>query len=106
MSQICCLKFFSILSLSLVVFISSHALAQDPDELEISTQKIQELISGKSSVPAQSLLEMIDEAMETYPDKYQPQATCEAGGCTRVCPTGRRCSCVAIRSSCHCTPCR
>ncbi len=90
----------------LVVANGTIAHAEAPDDMKISASKIEQLVSGRDQVPAQELLGLVDEVLQSNPDKYKAEKTCRAGECSRACPGNRLCSCVSFRTRCHCSPCR
>jgi hypothetical protein len=90
----------------LVMAYGTIAHAADQDDMSIPASKIEQLVSGRDQVPAQELLGLVDEILQSNPDKYKPAKTCRAGECSRSCSGNRLCSCVSFFSRCHCSDCR
>lgn len=90
----------------LVMAYGTIAHAADQDDMKIPASQIEQLVSGRDQVPAQELLGLVDEMLQSNPDKYKPAKTCRAGECSRACPGNRLCSCVSFFSRCHCSDCR
>ena len=101
-------RFFCLVCALAVLIIANGTIAhaENADDMKISASKIEQLVSGRDQVPAQELLGLVDEVLQSQPDKYKPEKTCRAGECSRVCPGNRLCSCVSFGSRCHCSPCR